>query len=89
MIVKVFKPKGTLKPEDKYKTKIDLASEIITELIELEFNTVGISVGVTSADAAPTLLWTQILGMFLGRLEFFTVFVGVVRLLRDTRPIFN
>ena len=49
--------------------------------------TVGISVGVTSADAAPTLLWTQILGMFLGRLEFFTVFVGVVRLLRDTRPI--
>ena len=49
--------------------------------------TVGISVGVTSADAAPTLLWTQILGMFLGRLEFFTVFVGLVRLLRDTRPI--
>ena len=38
LIVKVFKPKGTLKPEDKYKTKIDLASEIITELIELEFN---------------------------------------------------
>ncbi|KST69567.1 TrkH family potassium uptake protein [Mastigocoleus testarum] len=49
--------------------------------------TVGVSVGVTSADAAPTLLWTQILGMFLGRLEFFTVFVGLVRLLRDTRPI--
>jgi SRSO17 transposase len=32
--VKVFKPKGTLKEEDKYKTKIELASEIITELIE-------------------------------------------------------
>ncbi len=38
LIVKVFKPKGTLKPEDKYKTKIELASEIITELIESGFN---------------------------------------------------
>jgi len=36
--VKVFKPKGTLKKEDKYKTKIELASEIITELIESGFN---------------------------------------------------
>jgi SRSO17 transposase len=36
--VKVFKPKGTLKAEDKYKTKIELAAEIITELIESGFN---------------------------------------------------
>jgi len=36
--IKVFKPKGTLKAEDKYKTKIELASEIITELIEEGFN---------------------------------------------------
>ncbi len=50
--------------------------------------TVGLSVGVTAADAAPGLLWAETVGMFLGRLEFFTVFVGVVRLLRDTRPIF-
>ena len=48
---------------------------------------VCLSVGVTSADAAPALLWSETVGMFLGRLEFFTVFVGVVRLLRDTRPI--
>lgn len=32
--VKVFKPKGTLKAEDRYQTKIELAAEIITELIE-------------------------------------------------------
>src|SRR4028118_780065 len=38
LIVKVFKPKGTLKESDKYKTKIELASEIITELIESGFN---------------------------------------------------
>ncbi len=35
---KIFKPKGTLKEGDKYKTKIELASEIITELIESGFN---------------------------------------------------
>ncbi len=38
LIVKVYKPKGTLKSEDKYKTKIQLASEIITELINQGFN---------------------------------------------------
>lgn len=38
LTVKVFKPKGTLKEEDKYKTKIELASDIITELIESGFN---------------------------------------------------
>jgi SRSO17 transposase len=38
LIVHEFQPKGTLKAEDKYKTKIELASEIITELIEEGFN---------------------------------------------------
>jgi SRSO17 transposase len=36
--VKIFKPKGTLKEADKYKTKIELATEIITELINEGFN---------------------------------------------------
>ena len=35
---KIFKPKGTLKERDKYKTKIELATEIITELINEGFN---------------------------------------------------
>ena len=34
---KVFKPKGTLKKGDTYKTKIEIASEIITELVEFGF----------------------------------------------------
>jgi SRSO17 transposase len=38
LLFKVFKPQGTLKEEDKYQTKIELATEIITELIELGFN---------------------------------------------------
>jgi SRSO17 transposase len=37
LIFKIFKPKGTLKESDKYKTKIELASEIITELVESGF----------------------------------------------------
>ena len=49
--------------------------------------TVGLSIGVTAADAPMGVLWTQVVGMFLGRLEFFTVFVGVVCFLRDLRPI--
>lgn len=50
-------------------------------------STVGLSIGVTSADAPAGVLWTQIVGMFLGRLEFFTVFVGVVCFLRDLKPM--
>ena len=33
----MFKPKGTLKEDDTYKTKIELASSIVTELIDLGF----------------------------------------------------
>lgn len=36
--VKVFKPKSTLKSADKYQTKIELAAEIITELMNEGFN---------------------------------------------------
>jgi SRSO17 transposase len=37
-IVKVYKPKATLKSSDTYKTKIQLASEMITELINEGFH---------------------------------------------------
>jgi trk system potassium uptake protein TrkH len=45
--------------------------------------TVGLSVGVTRPDAPPGVLWTEILGMFLGRLEFFVVLLSIAKLLRD------
>ena len=38
LIFKVFKPKGTLQKGDSYKTQIEIASEIITELVEFGFN---------------------------------------------------
>ena len=37
LMFKVFKPRGTLKESDTYKTKIELASSIVTELIEFGF----------------------------------------------------
>jgi len=45
--------------------------------------TVGLSVGVTAPDAPAGVLWTETAGMLLGRLEFFTVIVGVMRLATD------
>lgn len=51
--------------------------------------TVGLSVGVTGPDEASTLLWTKTLGMFLGRLEFFAVIIGVAKITLDTRHMFE
>ncbi len=52
-------------------------------------STVGFSIGVTSADAPTGLLWTQIVGMFLGSLEFFTVASGIIRLFQDILFVFS
>ena len=46
-------------------------------------STVGLSVGVTAANAPPLVLWAEILGMFLGRLEFFVIVVSLVKIGRD------
>jgi len=45
--------------------------------------TVGLSTGVTAADAPKGLLWAETTGMLLGRLEFFVIFLGVTKLLGD------
>lgn len=45
--------------------------------------TVGITIGVTAPDAPRGVLWTEIAGMVLGRLEFFIIFIGVGKLLGD------
>ncbi len=52
-------------------------------------STVGLSVGITSPHAPVGLLWTEIIGMFLGRLEFFPVFVGLIRLYQDILTAYN
>lgn len=45
--------------------------------------TVGLSLGVTSPSAPRLVLWTETAGMFLGRLEFFVVFISIAKVVRD------
>jgi trk system potassium uptake protein TrkH len=45
--------------------------------------TVGLSVGVTSASAPVPVLWAEIVGMFLGRLEIFIVLIALRKLVAD------
>jgi trk system potassium uptake protein TrkH len=46
-------------------------------------STVGLSVGITSPTAPSVVLWTEILGMFLGRLEFIVIYVSLIKIFRD------
>ena len=41
------------------------------------FGTVGVSNGLTNAEASAGTLIVQMLGMLLGRLEIFIVFIGI------------
>lgn len=45
--------------------------------------TVGLSSGITAPNAPAGVLWTEISGMLLGRLEFFSIAVGLVKFFRD------
>lgn len=46
--------------------------------------TVGLSIGgLTNPTTPPVILWTQILGMFLGRLEFFVIATSVIKVGQD------
>ena len=48
-------------------------------------STVGLSVGITNYNASGIILWTAIVGMFLGRLEIMVVFQAVLRVIKDVR----
>ena len=45
--------------------------------------TVGLSVGVTAPTSPPLVLWAEICGMFLGRLEFFVIFLSLMKVFKD------
>jgi trk system potassium uptake protein TrkH len=49
--------------------------------------TVGLSVGVTSAQMPDGALWAETLAMFLGRLEFMVVIISLFKLGRDGRQL--
>ena len=47
----------------------------------------GVSVGITAANAPPGVLWAEMAAMILGRLEFFAIVIGLVSLMRDMPPL--
>ena len=47
--------------------------------------TVGLSVGITGYNAHPIIHWTGTIGMFLGRLEIYVVFLGIWKMYRDSK----
>jgi len=51
--------------------------------------TVGLSIGITGPDAPATILWTETIGMFLGRLEFFVIFFATAKLFKDIKEMSN
>ncbi len=50
--------------------------------------TVGLSIGVTTASSPPLVLWTESCGMILGRLEFFVIVVGIIKIFKDASAMF-
>ncbi|PNR95541.1 TrkH family potassium uptake protein [Petrotoga olearia] len=51
-------------------------------------STVGLSTGITSSQAPLGVIWTQTLGMYLGRLEFFVIINAIIKLFKDLREFF-
>lgn len=51
--------------------------------------TVGLSVGITGYDAHPVILWTSTVSMFLGRLEFYVVFIAFAKMTSDLTKRIN
>jgi len=50
-------------------------------------STVCLSIGITSQSAPLGIIWTETLGMFFGRLEFFVILYGIVKIVKDISRI--
>jgi len=48
---------------------------------------VGLSVGITGPQAPLGVLWTEIIVMYLGRLEFFVIINSCIKIIRDLREV--
>lgn len=50
-------------------------------------STVGLSIGITQPTAPSGLLWAEIVGMLLGRLEITVVLIGFLQVVQDVRVL--
>lgn len=51
--------------------------------------TVGLSVGVTTPGMPPLALWTMTVGMLLGRLEMYVIFIAIIKFSKDIKKLVN
>jgi len=51
--------------------------------------TVGLSIGITGPDLPVHLLWVQVVGMFLGRLEFLIIIFSLSKVIKDLKVSLN
>ncbi|MFW6007242.1 MAG: TrkH family potassium uptake protein [Halanaerobiales bacterium] len=51
--------------------------------------TVGLSIGITNAQTSGLILWTEIIGMVLGRLEILIIIFGFVKLFKDFNDFYQ
>ncbi len=49
--------------------------------------TVGLSVGLTGPDIPPVVLWTESVGMFVGRLEIYVLFIALIKIAKDVKEV--
>ncbi len=49
--------------------------------------TVGLSVGVTAPGMPPLALWTMAVGMLLGRLEMYVIFISIIKVSKDIKKL--
>jgi trk system potassium uptake protein TrkH len=43
----------------------------------------GLSIGLTAPSCPEPVIWTETIGMALGRLEFFVIFTAIGKIARD------
>jgi trk system potassium uptake protein TrkH len=51
--------------------------------------TVGLSIGITSPDTPRLVMWSQTIGMFIGRLEIFVIFFAMIKFVKDLKFYFK
>ena len=49
--------------------------------------TVGLTIGVSTTNAPLHVIWTESIGMLLGRLEFFVIFIAIIKMLKDSASL--
>ncbi len=70
---------------------VSYGNDLMTSAFEYAsaLSTVGLSLGITNPGAPYPIIWTETIGMFLGRLEFIVVLYALAKIFRDLRQFYS